>query len=271
MNKQQEIIKQLKVQPQIDVESEIELRKQLIKKALIERKFKKLVLGISGGQDSSLTGKLCQLVINELKEELNDLEYEFIAMRLPYGEQMDEKDCQLAIKYINPDRVITYDIKPSVDIHMVEFAKQNIEINDHHKGNIKARERMVAQYLVAGVYDAIVVGTDHAAEAITGFFTKWGDQGADVIPLYGLNKRQGKVLSEYLQMPEKLYLKVPTADLEDSRPGLADEVALGVKYSAIDDYLEGRVVSVQDRKVIEMWYEKTRHKRENPRNVYEVF
>ncbi len=271
MNIQQEVIKTLKVKPKISVEKEIKERKELIKKALFERKFKKLVLGLSGGQDSSLTGKLCQEAINELREELSDQEYEFIAMRLPYGVQRDEHDCQLAIEFINPDRVITYDIKPSVDMHIDEFLKQGIQINDHHKGNIKARERMIAQYLVAGVYEAIVVGTDHAAEAITGFYTKWGDQGADVIPLYGLNKRQGKELAKYKTVPKELYLKTPTADLEDSRPGLADEVALGVTYNSIDDYLEGKEINISDQEVIEMWYEKTRHKRANPRNLYEQF
>ncbi len=271
MIKQYEIIEKLKVKSTINVEQEIELRKQLIKTALFERGFKKLVLGISGGQDSTLAAKLCQDAIDELKKESNDLTYEFIAMRLPYGVQSDEEDCQKAIDFVKPDRVINYNIKASVDVHISEFSKLGIKINDHHKGNIKARERMVAQYLVAGVYDAIVVGTDHAAEAITGFFTKWGDQGADVIPLYGLNKRQGKMLAISLKVPKILYLKTPTADLEDSRPGLADEDALGVSYQAIDDYLEGKIIAKSDQDIIEKWYAKTIHKRENPRNLYEQF
>ena len=64
----------------------------------------------------------------------------------------------------------------------------------------------------------------------------------NIVPLYRLNKRQGKALLKELNCPEHLYLKKPTADLEEDRPALADEVALGVTYDNIDDYLEGREV-----------------------------
>ncbi len=270
MTKQNEIINELKVLPCINPDFEIKRRINLIKLALKERGFKRLVLGISGGQDSTLCGKLCQLAINELRVDTNDNEYQFIAMRLPYGVQFDEEDCQKALAFIEPDKIVTYDIKPSVDAHVNEFLKQNIIISDHDKGNIKARERMVAQYLYAST-NCLVVGTDHAAEALCGFFTKWGDAGADVVPLYGLNKRQGRELCKFLNVPEPLYLKTPTADLEDGRPGLADEVALGVSYTAIDDYLEGKSISNGEQKIIEGWHQRTKHKRANPRNLYEIF
>jgi NAD+ synthase len=87
------------------------------------------------------------------------------------------------------------------------------------------------------------VGTDHAAEAVTGFYTKFGDGGADITPLSGLDKRQGKALLQYLGAPAKLYDKTPTADLEEDKPMRPDEEALGVRYDEIDDYLEGREVS----------------------------
>ena len=85
---------------------------------------------------------------------------------------------------------------------------------------------MKVQYDLAGVYQGVVLGTDHAAEAVTGFFTKHGDGAADLVPLYRLNKRQGRQILEYLDAPEELYLKVPTADLEDDKPLIPDEVAL---------------------------------------------
>ena len=72
------------------------------------------------------------------------------------------------------------------------------------------------------------------------FLHKYGDGGADILPLFRLNKRQGKALLKELGAPEALYLKIPTADLEDDKPLVADEVALGVTYDAIDDYLEGK-------------------------------
>lgn len=270
MELQREIIELLKVQPTIDVQQEIRERIDCMKRALAERSFTGLVLGISGGQDSSLAAVLCRMCCDELTKETGT-KYKFIAMRLPYGIQADESDCQDAIDFSKPDLVINYNIQPAVDAHVSTFAADDIEINDHDKGNIKARERMVAQYLVAAQNDALVVGTDHAAEAITGFFTKFGDAGADVIPLYGLNKRQGKMLCKELNVPKHLYLKIPTADLEDDRPGIPDEDALGVDYENIDNYLEGKQIPKEAQAVIESWYRKTIHKRCMPRSKYDVY
>ena len=81
---------------------------------------------------------------------------------------------------------------------------------------------MIAQYALAGAYSGAVIGTDHAAENITGFFTKFGDGGADILPLYRLNKRQGKQLLQALGADPALYEKVPIADLEEEKPGIAD-------------------------------------------------
>lgn len=93
---------------------------------------------------------------------------------------------------------------------------------------------MIAQYAIARARGYAVVGTDHAAEAVTGFYTKFGDGAADITPLWRLDKRQGKQLLSALGAPKALYEKVPTADLEDDRPALPDEVALGVRYDDID-------------------------------------
>ncbi len=270
MTKQEQIIRELQVKPEIDVQNEINLRKKLIKDALAERGFKKLVLGISGGVDSAASAMLCQQAIDELKEEHNDDNYKFIAMRLPYNVQSDETDCQLVINTVQPDELITYNIAPAVDAHILEFSKQNITVNDHDKGNIKARERMVATYIVAST-NAIVVGTDHAAEAICGFYTKWGDAGADVIPLFGLCKKQVRSLAKELSIPDNIIHKVPTADLEDDNPGVADEVALGVTYDDIDNYLCGFEISEEAKEKIEYWHKRTEHKRSEPRNLYEKF
>ena len=104
------------------------------------------------------------------------------------------------------------------------------------------------------MYNGVVLGTDHAAEAVTGFYTKYGDGGVDLTPIFRLNKRQGKQLLKHLGCPEHLYLKIPTADLEEERPALPDEVALGVTYDEIDDYLEGKEVPEEAKKKIEGHY-----------------
>lgn len=270
--KQQEIINALKVQPVIDPKAEIRRSIDFLKAYLKKYPFlKTLVLGISGGQDSTLAGKLSQLAISELRDETGDTDYQFIAVRLPYGVQADESDALAAIDYMKADKVVRVDIKPAVDAAVDSVETNGIQISDFNKGNIKARQRMIAQYAIAGGEKGAVVGTDHAAEAVTGFYTKFGDGAADITPLWRLDKRQGKQLLNELGAPEHLYKKVPTADLEDDRPALPDEVALGVTYQDIDDYLEGKVVSQQAAETIEGWYIKTEHKRHTPINVYDTF
>ncbi len=258
--------------PQINAEEEIRRSVDFLKSYLQTYPFiKSLVLGISGGQDSTLAGKLCQMAINELRQETGNESLQFIAVRLPYGVQADEQDCQDAIAFIQPDRVLTVNIKGAVLASEQALREAGIELSDFVRGNEKARERMKAQYSIAGMTSGVVVGTDHAAEAITGFFTKYGDGGTDINPLYRLNKRQGKQLLTALGCPEHLYKKAPTADLEDDRPSLPDEVALGVTYDNIDDYLEGKNVPEQVARTIENWYLKTEHKRRPPITVFDDF
>ncbi|EMA8628491.1 ammonia-dependent NAD(+) synthetase [Cronobacter sakazakii] len=269
---QQEIIQALGVKPQIDAHEEIRRSVDFLKSYLKTYPFlKTLVLGISGGQDSTLAGKLSQLAISELRDETGDQSYQFIAVRLPFGVQFDEKDCQDAQAFIQPDKVLTVNIKEAVLASEKALREAGIELSDFVRGNEKARERMKAQYSIAGMTKGVVVGTDHAAEAVTGFFTKYGDGGTDINPLFRLNKRQGKLLLKTLGCPEHLYLKVPTADLEDDRPSLPDEVALGVTYDNIDDYLEGKQIDEKISQIIDGWYVKTEHKRRPPITIFDDF
>lgn len=269
---QQEIIQALGVKPTINAEDEIRSSVDFLKTYLKTYPFiKTLVLGISGGQDSTLAGKLSQQAITELRDETGDATLQFIAVRLPYGVQFDEQDCQDALNFIQPDRVLTVNIKESVLASEKALRDAGIELSDFVRGNEKARERMKAQYSIAGMTKGIVVGTDHAAEALTGFFTKYGDGGTDINPLFRLNKRQGKQLLAALGCPEHLYKKAPTADLEDDRPSLPDEAALGVTYENIDDYLEGKVLDEGTARIIEGWYVKTEHKRRPPITPFDDF
>lgn len=241
---QEEIINALGVNSQIDPQTEVTNRVQFICDFLQTTKMKTLVLGISGGQDSSLAGRLSQLAVEKLREETGDNEYQFIAVRLPYGEQADESDAMFAINdFIKPDKIMRVNIKAATDAMVASLNEAGTPISDFNKGNIKARERMIVQYAIGGENKGAVVGTDHAAEAVTGFYTKFGDGGADITPLSGLDKRQGKALLQFLGAPAKLYDKTPTADLEEDKPMRPDEEALGVRYDEIDDYLEGREVS----------------------------
>lgn len=261
---QQQIIETLGARPDVDPASEVERRVGFLTDyARSVPGARGFVLGISGGQDSSLAGRLCQLAAERLRAE--GAEAEFIAVRLPYRVQHDEDDAQLALSFIRPDRAVAVNIAASVDALAAEVSDALGEpVSDFNKGNVKARVRMVAQYAIAGDRRLLVVGTDHAAEAVTGFFTKFGDGAVDVIPLSGLSKRQGASLLQHLGAPDRLWRKTPTADLLDGTPGQSDEANLGIAYEHIDAYLEGQAVEAEVAEQIEQKYRATEHKRRLP-------
>lgn len=265
--KQQEIIAELGVRPAFDAAQETERRVAFLAEYLVRTGAKGYVLGISGGVDSTAAGRLAQLAVERVRADGGDAR--FLAMRLPYGVQLDEADAQRALDFIRADEVITVDIKAPTDamFHEVDAAGVDFEHAAHAdfiKGNVKARQRMIAQYLAAGARGMLVLGTDHAAEAVVGFFTKFGDGAADLTPLAGLNKRRVRAIADHLGAADHVVEKVPTADLEDHKPLVPDEHALGVNYDAIDDYLEGKPVSDEDRETIEGWHRRTAHKRALP-------
>ncbi|MGP6146698.1 ammonia-dependent NAD(+) synthetase [Jeotgalibaca sp. A122] len=269
---QKEIIEELRVKSIIDPSEELRITIDFLKEYMLAHPFlKTYVLGISGGQDSTLVGKLAQMAMSELRNETDNEDYQFIAVKIPYGVQGDAKDVEDALSFIGPDQILTVNIKAATDAIEAAITANGQPVSDFNKGNIKARQRMVVQYAIAGDNAGAVLGTDHAAESVTGFYTKFGDGAADLTPIWRLNKRQGRVLLKALDAPEHLYKKVPTADLEDDRPALPDEVALGVSYQAIDDYLEGKEVLDRDAEKIESWFIKTRHKRHLPITVYDDF
>lgn len=269
---QKEIIAYEHVLPKIDPQKEIRRSVDFLKNYLKANPFlKTYVLGISGGQDSTLTGKLCQMAITEMRKETGDQSYQFIAVRLPYGVQADAADAADAVAFQQPDQDLIVNIKPAVDAMVASLTAAGEKISDFNKGNIKARERMVIQYAIAGANNGAVVGTDHAAENFSGFYTKYGDGAADLTPLFRLDKRQGKQMLQELNCPEHLYLKAPTADLEEDQPALPDETALGVRYQDVDDYLEGREVSEEAAERIEDLWRKSEHKRRLPVTVFDDF
>ncbi|MDO4911354.1 MAG: ammonia-dependent NAD(+) synthetase [Corynebacterium sp.] len=267
------ILSSLRTRPLIDPVEEIERRVNFLADYVKATGTKGFVLGISGGQDSTLSGRLAQLAVEKLRAE--GVEAEFYAVRLPYGVQADEDDAQRALGFIQPDHSITINIKEIADA--VEAASAAAigqdKLGDFNKGNVKARARMIAQYAVAGEKKLLVIGTDHAAENLAGFFTKFGDGAADILPIFGLSKRQGAALLKELGAPAATWEKVPTADLEDDRPALPDEVALGVTYTEIDDYIEGEAAldgfKPESLARLEQLWTVGRHKRELPVTIYD--
>lgn len=275
---EQLIIDEMRVLPTIDPHFEIERRVSFIKHTLRESGCKSLVLGISGGIDSTTCGRLAQLAVEQMNEETNSSDYKFVAVRLPYGEQQDEHEAQMAMEFIQPTHSIAVNIKAGVDgLHAASrkaLGEVSLLPNDHStvdfvKGNVKARARMVAQYEVAGYVRGLVLGTDHSAENITGFYTKFGDGACDLAPLFGLNKRQVRLVAATLGAPDQLVVKTPTADLEELTPQKADEHALDLTYDQIDDFLEGKHVPQEVSDKLVAIYKATQHKRKSIPTIYD--
>ncbi|WP_319463654.1 ammonia-dependent NAD(+) synthetase [Micromonospora sp. RTP1Z1] len=267
LSMQQQIADELQVAATFDAAGEIERRVVFLADRLVDTGLKALILGISGGVDSTTAGRLCQLAVERARDTGHPAT--FVAMRLPYGVQADEHHAQAALEFIRADRVLTVDVKPAGDAALDALVAGGLTFRDAAQqdfvhGNVKARQRMIAQYAVAGAMDGLVVGTDHAAEAVTGFFTKHGDGAADVVPLTGLTKRRVRAIAAALGAPAELVGKAPTADLESLDPGKLDEDALGLAYEHIDDYLEGRPVPAEVEHALVARYRATDHKRRLP-------
>ncbi|BDC42506.1 ammonia-dependent NAD(+) synthetase [Paraburkholderia terrae] len=265
--RQRQIAAELHVADHFDPAREIERRVAFLADYLRANGLAAYVLGISGGVDSSTAGRLAQLAV----ERLRDAQYDarFVAMRLPYGVQHDEADAQQSLAFIRPDDTLTVDIRPAADAMLASLSASGLPFADASQqdfvhGNIKARQRMIAQYAAASARRGIVIGTDHAAESVMGFFTKFGDGGADVLPLAGLTKRRVRALARALGASDALAYKVPTADLEMLRPQRPDEDAYGIRYEDIDDFLEGKPVSDAVFDTVMRFYDSTHHKRALP-------
>ncbi len=264
---QRDIARELGISPSFDAATEVARRVDFLADYLRRSGLQTYVLGISGGVDSLTAGCLAQRAVEKIRAEGGQAE--FIAMRLPYGVQADEDEAQAGLAVIRADRVVTVNIKPAADAMLAAVRAGDVTFRDEgHEdfalGNIKARQRMVAQYAVAAAHQGIVIGTDHGAEALMGFFTKFGDGAADVIPLSGLNKRRVRACAALLGAPDALVFKVPTADLESLAPQKPDEAAFGVTYEEIDDFLEGKPVSQAAFDIILRTYRNSAHKRELP-------
>lgn len=276
MNRQA-IIDEMRVMPDIDPQFEIQRRVSFIQNQLQLSGCKTLVLGISGGVDSSTCGRLAQLAVDGLNQQMNTRDYQFIALRLPYGVQQDEADAQIALSFIQPSHSLGVNIKPGTD-GINQSVCDALESNnllpdakriDFAKGNLKARARMASQYEVAGMLGGLVLGTDHSAENITGFYTKFGDGACDLAPLFGLSKRQVRLLAATMGAPESLVHKTPTADLECLSPQKQDEEVLGMSYEDIDNFLEGKEVDSDAEQRLIAIYLKTQHKRLPIATIYD--
>ena len=227
-------------------EKKIETIVNFIKKYLEESKAKGIVFGVSGGIDSALVGAIASKYFKD-----NHLA---LTMNIN-NSQKDVSDARLVISHFNLNHT-------DVDLENVykEFCKvvPNVEMG---LGNLKARIRMSVLYSYAVKHNYLVVGTSNADEFITGYFTKYGDSGSDIMPLVNLTKNSVYECAKLLNVPNEIIIKKPTAGLFENQ---TDENDLKVSYSTIDNYLEGKVIDQKDKERIEYLKAISEHKRNFP-------
>lgn len=217
-------------------------------------KAKGVVLGLSGGIDSAVVAVLCKKVFpkhtltlvmpcHSINKDLED------ALELA-------KKFNIFYKIIDLSEI--YDLFVSVLLDGKE-KKASFKLAEE---NIKPRLRMITLYYFANKLNYLVVGTGNKTELMVGYFTKYGDGGADILPLGNLLKNQVRELAEYLRIPKKIISKPPSAGLWK---GQTDEEEIGVSYEQLDKYLNGEELNNKMiEEVIQNKIITSEHKRSTP-------
>lgn len=216
-----------------------------------------LLVGVSGGLDSAVVAHLIKRafpnhslgVIMPLNSNPVDIEHAELVVQ----------SCE--INHLTIDLTKSHQTLYSAvegEIQSIEVIEQlnNAQLAD---ANLRARLRMSTLYTIATHYNYLVVGTDNASEWYTGYFTKYGDGGVDLLPIVSFTKEEVRELAKHLGVPEEVIYKEPSADLWT---GQTDEKEMGTTYDYIDAYLRGEQIPDKDRQLIERMHERTKHKRE---------
>ncbi|HHW28544.1 MAG TPA: NAD(+) synthase [Syntrophomonadaceae bacterium] len=222
-----------------------------IRTKTLEAGAKGVVYGLSGGVDSALVGALCQRAFPDTS----------LALILPcYSLEQDLADARLVAETLQLKTKVIY-----LD-HVFDELKKLLCSDDEKQNrlllaNIKPRLRMIVLYYYAGLLNYLVIGGTNRSEYTVGYFTKHGDGGSDLIPLGNLLKSQVKELAAYLQLPEKIIKKPPSAGLWENQ---TDEEEMGISYAMLDHYLLGGKVPQDVKEKIEQMKMCSEHKRRTP-------
>lgn len=209
------------------------------------------VVGISGGIDSAVVSHLLMRTGSPVQG---------ILLPSETTSEQDIADAKCVAESANCP-LLTLPITPLYQCFMDSMSpllNSKAERQGVIKGNVQARLRMLSLYAYAQSHQAIVVGTDNAAEWFTGYFTKFGDGGVDIAPLLQLRKEQVYELARLLNVPEQILTKAPSAGLWQ---GQTDEQEMGVTYQEIDAFLRGEAISTQGKQQIDFWHQRSHHKR----------
>ncbi|PTD94625.1 NAD(+) synthetase [archaeon SCG-AAA382B04] len=184
----------------------------------------KLIIGLSGGIDSSVTSALCKNAVGSEN---------VLGISLPINESSNRPQKianQLGIDFEEIDIEDSFlSTLKVLETKCSHFSDKKVSL-----GNMKARLRMVFLYYHANSLNGLVVGTGNKSEMQIGYFTKYGDGAADLFPIGDLYKTQVKEMAKYLNIPEQIIEKKPSASLWE---GQTDEKEIGYSYSKLDQIL----------------------------------
>lgn len=238
-----------------DMDREIEHIVMWLREKVKESATKGIVVGLSGGIDSSVVAFLIKKAFPD-----NSLGV-ILPCKSGEGDKLDALALADAagITNIEVELSETHDLlHTKLKEVMGDFETENDRLTD---ANLRARLRMSTLYGVANNLSYLVAGTDNEAELLTGYFTKYGDGGVDILPIANLKKREVFQMAEYLGVPSSILNKAPSAGLWD---GQTDEIEMGTTYDLIDDYLEGKEIPKKDKDIIERLHRRSEHKRQMP-------
>ena len=224
-----------------------------IRGEVLEAKCKGVVVGMSGGVDSSVLAVLCQRAFP----------HDILGMIMPcHSRQEDKAHARLvADKFSIPTTEVVLDNIFDALIQTLPYYKTAPSITKIAQANLKPRLRMLTLYYVANQLDYMVAGASNKSEFAIGYFTKYGDGGVDIIPLSNLVKKQVKELANFLGIPQPIIDKPPSAGLWD---GQTDEGEMGFSYGELDRYLLAGEASGELRDKIESMLAASEHKRSLP-------
>ncbi|HEY4601182.1 MAG TPA: NAD(+) synthase [Cerasibacillus sp.] len=217
---------------------------------------KGLIVGVSGGLDSAVVAFLIKKAFPNHS----------ISVIMPIKSNPEEMTHAKQVNVACGIKELTIDL---TTIHEAMFNQINDELNEDVNdanqrladANLRARLRMSTLYTVATNYNYLVVGTDNKAEWYTGYFTKYGDGGVDLLPIIDLTKAEVREMAAYLGVPKEVIEKEPSADLWE---GQTDEKEMGTTYDMIDAYLNGEPIPEEHQKIIKAMHKRTEHKRHTP-------